>query len=91
MSAAIRTSGEATRPGQFVVASRSTPGHAWTVFWQTFDVSFCGCPRFALTGQCRHVEAAALAIEVEARQAVSPERRAEAAQRLAQIEQEFAL
>lgn len=92
MSVAIRTGGEPCGPGSFVVPSRSSPGAVWTVFYRTSDVSWCACPRHENTGRCWHVEQVALAIEVEVRESFAqstPESRAAAAARLAQIAQEF--
>lgn len=92
MSVAVRTSGEPAGRGVFCVPSASTPGAVWDVLWITSGTCWCGCPRFALKGQCRHVEAVAAAVEIEAREAkanTTPESRASAAGRLQRIAAEF--
>lgn len=86
---AIRLSGDPCGPGDFTVPSRTFPGEAWTVTWVGESTHWCPCPAHHRKNTCRHVAAVALAIEVEARQAVTPERRALAAARLATIAKEF--
>lgn len=92
MSVAVRLSGAPPGSGEFAVPSRTTtPGEAWVVYWVAEGTCWCGCPGFARRQACRHVQAVAQAIEVEARQGATPERRAEAEARLREIEAEFAL
>lgn len=87
---AVRVSGEPAAVGSFAVPSATFPGETWTVLYQGADLMHCFCPAFAHRGVCRHTQAVALALEVEARTQATPERRAEAARRLNAIEREFA-
>jgi hypothetical protein len=90
---AVRTSGEPAARGSFAVPSATMPGESWVVEWVGEGACWCGCPAFARKQSCRHVQAVALAVEIEAREAVArstPETRAEAAGRLLTIEKEFA-
>ena len=89
MSVAVRTAGEPCGPGEFAVPSRTFPGETWAVVWQTPELHFCGCPAHHRRQSCRHVQAVALAVEVEARQAIPLERRQLAAARLTEIEEMF--
>lgn len=90
---ATRLTGEPAGRGSFVVPSATMPGERWAVEWVGAGSCWCGCPGFTRKQTCRHVEAVALAVEVEARDAVAnatPEQRAAAAARLDQIEELFA-
>lgn len=89
---ATRLTGTPAGPGEFVVPSRSAPGHLWTVFWQHETAHWCGCARHHHTASCHHVQIVAEAVEIEARESLArhtPESRAAAAARLAHIAQEF--
>lgn len=90
MASATRLSGEPAGVGAFSVPSATMPGETWTVLYQGSALMHCFCPAFAHRATCRHVEAVALAVEVEARTPVTPERRADAARRLTQLEEMFA-
>lgn len=93
MSVAVRLEGKPGGAGAFAVPSHSSPGESHVIFWQHEAAHWCGCVGHELRGSCRHVEAVALAVEVEARQLLeqaTPESRADAAARLARIEEEFA-
>jgi len=91
MAVAVRVDGEPCRAGTFAVPSATFPGEVYHVVWQTEGLAFCGCPGHQHRGACKHVAAVALAIEVEARQAATPETRAEAAARLAHIAEVFSV
>lgn len=94
MTVAVRLTGEPASRGTFSVPSRSLPGTSHVVIWITEGVCFCDCHGFSHRQECRHIEQVALAIETEAREAVArttPEQRAAAAARLAQLEKEFSL
>lgn len=90
---ATRLTGSPARRGTFSVPSASMPGVVHHVIWITEATAFCDCHGFSHRQECRHVQQVALAVEIEARDLVSnstPEQRAEAAARLARIEEEFA-
>ena len=92
MTVAVRVAGEVAGPGQFAVPSATTPGEAWTVEYRCPGVVWCACPSFQRRQVCRHAEAVALAVEVEAREEVArstPASRSEAAARLSRIASEF--
>lgn len=89
---AVRTSGEPAARGSFAVPSATMPGEAWLVEWVSEGACWCPCPAFARRRTCRHVAAVALAIEIEAREAIArstPEQRSAAAGRLLAIEEMF--
>jgi hypothetical protein len=70
------------------------PGQTWVVIRRTEDTHWCGCPRHHHSARCRHVEAVDDLIQREAREAVAastPQSRAAAAGRLAQLEREFSV
>jgi len=90
MAVAVRTEGEPVGVGWFAVPSRTTPGAVWHVRYQGPALFWCGCPPFQRTQTCKHCAAVALAVEVEARRPATPERRAFAARRLAEIAEEVA-
>lgn len=89
-AAATRLDGESCGVGWFTVPSESHPGESWSVRYQGPALMHCFCPAFGRTQTCKHCAAVALAVEVEARQAVTPERRQQAAARLHEIEEMFA-
>ena len=92
MSAATRLDGQPCAAGWFAVESATMPGVAWSVRYQGGDLRHCFCPAFTRKQTCRHVEAVADAVAAEARAAVAnatPEQRAEAAERLANVEELF--
>jgi len=88
---ATRISGAPTAAGAFAVPSSSRPGESWLVEWVTAGTCWCACPAFARKQDCRHVAAVAALIQAEARTSTTPEQRAQAAARLDQIAEEFAL
>jgi hypothetical protein len=90
MTSATRLNGEPGGCGEFAVPSASCPGACHTVIWRCADVHWCDCPAHQRRRTCRHVQAVALAVEVEAHRPATPERRAFAARRLAEIAKEMA-
>jgi len=62
---AVRVAGAAPGPGAFEVASATDPGRRWVVEWRSARTHWCGCPRFARAGRCRHVQAVFEAIKAE--------------------------
>ena len=93
MSAATRLSGEPAGKGTFAVPSATFPGEHHVVIWVSEGAHWCGCQGFTRQQRCRHAAAVALAVETEAREMVTgtPASRAEAAARLHEIEEMFAL
>jgi hypothetical protein len=63
--AAVRVAGTAPGPGAFEVASATDPAHRWVVEWRSPAAHWCGCPRFARAGRCRHVRLVFEAIRAE--------------------------
>lgn len=88
-----RLSGEPTKAGTFSVASASMPGESWVVIYVNETERVCFCLGFHHRRDCRHVQAVAALIKVEAAEllaAATEETRADAQARLIEIERIFA-
>jgi hypothetical protein len=85
---AVRLDGEPCSAGWWAVPSASNPGASWHVRHEGPGCCWCGCPGFAHRQTCRHVQAVALAAEVEQQQHAT-ERRLVAAGKLEEIAEMF--